>query len=280
MANFLHVFESQSTRNWSYQNGKTTATRTFNVWHETAGTLTTPSDVENFFGVASQETTALPEIGDTFPRDTSLYCQSASIEYVRDSQELWTVKYTYGSGDGKGKQPEEAGYVEMTLDFQVSFKNVYRTGVAYPANGTPSSESADIGGTPWDIKGVPISVPYSQTVVTLNETREGDLNMVANQNQKIRDARGLRNNTPFYGSPTGKLLLTGCRVSRIAVSKWSFAYNFTEAQDYHLIQTPLINPQGDVDWAVDSSSIPRARLVFWRQPFPANANFNLLSEYF
>lgn len=279
MASGTHtVIEKQETRGWTLDEGKTQGTRTFLVWDETTP-FTSTYQIRQKFGIAGVNGTALPDLGDEMVDDPDLFVSNVQIDRI-DATDIWQVKYTYKPGGGAGtKAPNDTGYVQMTLNFQVSFKNVYRRGMAYPTNGNPTSETTNIGGVPIDVNGVPMSVPYYQTSVTISETRHGDINMVSAQNTKIRDARGKRNSAIFYGSDIGRLLFQGARVSRTGTNIWQFDYEFIDAADYHLIQVPQINQLGNVQTA-PVNGIERAINVYWHQPFPDGFDFNTMSEYF
>jgi hypothetical protein len=279
MAAFHNVIEQSQTRNQSYNNGKSTASRTFVIWHDTPATLSTPFDVREFFGIVDGSGNALPMIGDLMEGERDLFAISFDIERIENSQYVWQVKYQYGTGGGSRTQPEDEGYVQMTLDFQSSFKSNFRRGALIPTNGNPTNEFTDIGGTSIDVAGNPMSAPYYQTVVSISETRHGSISMVSNQNTKIRSQRATRNSALFYGSPVGSLLFQGARVSRIGVDTWTFNYEFTEAADFHLIQVPKINLLGNVATTL-VSGVERATSVFWHQPFPTFSDHNLLSTNF
>lgn len=279
MASGSHtVIEKQETRSWTTSDGKQQATRTYVVWDETSP-FTTTFQIRERFGLTPASGSPLPSLGDEMIDDPDLFATDVSIDRI-EGTDIWQVKYTYKQGGGGGvKAPSENGYVQMTLNFQVSFKNVFRRGMAYPTNGNPTSETSNIGGTPVDVNGVPMSVPYYQTNVTISETRHGGIDMVAAQNSRIRDGRGKRNSAAFYGSAIGRLLFQGARVSRTGTNIWQFDYEFVEAQDFHLIQVPQINQLGNVQ-TTPVNGIERATNVFWHQPFPDGFDFNTLSENF
>lgn len=285
------IQEQTGSRTYSYDTGKVTASRTFFVW-DTANTtfgssgLQSPYDIKLLFGTSStgvpfvtgQEEWVLPDMGDLFPDETGIYAQSYNITREAGADH-WTVVWTYKNTEvTTGPQPNEPGYVEWTLDISASFVDTWVLEPRYPTNGTVSTtEGANIiaGGTQIDIEGVPVSAMRLTTDILISETVEstgGPPAIYAN----ARVARGRRNNAAWYGIEIGKAVYIGCNVRRVGVNLYTVQHRIQEASDFHLIQYPDRDSTGKIPTEPKNGK-DRAKLVYWRQPFPTFANFDAIS---
>lgn len=292
MAN-VYVVELAESRNWSYQAGRVNATRTYKVWADdgalgVSSVLTSPKTVRDWFGISVAGTVGgntqggpdeLPERGDTFPDDASVYAQSYTIAREAGT-DVWIVVWTYANAavTSSGEQPGEPGFVEYTLDIGASFVETWIVDPAYPTNGTPGSTLAlqkITGGTQIDLEGVPLSRLKYTTEIQINETIQnvsGVPAIVAN----MRAARGRRNSASWEGIATGRALYTGGSIRRVNVSKYVVSHRIIEDSEFHLVQVPERDATGKIPTA-DINGAQRARNVYWRQPFPNLTNFASIS---
>jgi hypothetical protein len=92
-------------------------------------------------------------------------------------------------------------------------------------------------------------------------------------------ARGTRNSVVFRNGAVGSVLYKGAKASRIGIDKVQITHSFAQDNWYHLIQYASVGPDGRV---ILDGAIPfqKAASVFWKQPFPTQADFNQLSENF
>lgn len=265
----LEFFELQETRGFSDNGGKKTATRTFRCFDD-AAPLTTPADVRANFGGS------LPDIGDLFPGEKVVYAVSYSIKHVVEARGTWEVTFNYENSEPAERLPQEEGYTEISIDYAVEFRDVYRIGMNIPTGGTPTVN--DIGGTKIDKAGEPLSVMVRMSDVTIKETVSAA--SFPERSTRIRSARGRRNSAIFQGAPIGQVLYTGASASRIGLEKFSVTHKFRVDEFSHLLQSANRNQLKEVECTPDGTSIWRATTVQFVQPFPGLADFNLLSENF
>lgn len=274
------IREHIDSREYSYNAGKVTATRTFKVYSSLGG-ITTPATIRSLFGTATLPD-AMPDIGELFPSETDIKATSYSIKKDAESS-VWTVVWNYSNSeiDPGDKQPSEPGYVEWTLDVNASFADTYVDKPVYPRYGTISAieDANEIGlaegGKQVDLEGVPVSALRLTTDISISETVEsygGPPAVYA----ASRVARGSRNGTLWYGIAIGKALYMGCNCKRIGINLYSVTHRIQEATDFHLIQYPERDSVGRVPTALKNGK-KRARRVFWKQPFPTFADFDAIS---
>lgn len=263
------IVEQSDTRSFSAQTGKITASRTFVIFDD-AAPLTTPAAVRAFFN-----STDLPQIGDAFPGESDIFATNYEIALIPDSSNAWNVKFSYENTEPGDLQPIEEGYTEISIDYRAEFRDIYRTGPNVPANGNPNDQ--DIGGTPIDAGGSPISKIQRQSELMITEVVS--FSSFPARSLLIRAARGCRNSTVFQGAPLGQVLYQGASASRIAINKMQIVHRFAQDEFFHLIQSPEKNQEGEPK-KVLINSVWRAEKVRFVQPFPNGYDFNTLSENF
>jgi len=293
MPDEIYAIELAESRGWQYDGGRVSATRTFKVWENTAtlgnpSELTSPAKVRAYFNVSTgtsvgaytfQGPDKIPERGQAFPDDSSVYAQSYTITRETNT-DIWVVVWTYRNAQvtSAGAQPGEPGFVEYTLDIGASFAETWIVSPTYPTNGqigTTLSAQKITGGTQIDLEGVPLSRLKYTTEIQINETIQnvsGVPSIVAN----MRAARGTRNNASWEGIATGKALYTGGQIRRVGVSKYQVSHRIIEDSEFHLVQVPERDATGKVPTA-EINGANRARNVYWRQPFPTLSSFASIS---
>lgn len=283
----LYIMEQLGSRVYSYEGGKVKATRVFRVWDSANSEqgLLTPSDVRALFGSSHYgpvgvptDYNTLPALGDLFPDETAIYAHSYSMQ--RDAgTDQWLVTFNYQNAEvTTGSQPNEAGYVEWSLDVQAAFVDQFVQNPRYPNDGTISTNEANNvinGGTQIDVEGVPLSLLRLTTEISISETVEstgGPPAVYLNS----RSARGKRNSASWYGLDKGRVVYMGCNTRRIGVNLYSVQHRLQEATDYHLIQYADRDSTGKIMTALKNGR-DRAKTVLWRQPFPSFYDFDSIS---
>lgn len=266
----ITVIEQRDTRNFSQSTGRISASRTFVVYDD-AAPLTTPAAVRAYFN-----STDLPQIGDVFPGETDVYAVNFDISLIEDSDKAWRVQFSYENVEPGESQPNEEGYTEITIDYKAEFRDIYRLSPNVPTNGNPGVNQ-EIGGTPVDAAGAPISKLHRLSELVITEVVAGST--FPERSLRIRDARGKRNSAVFQGAPIGQVLYQGATATRIAVNKFQIQHRFAQDEKYHLLQMPEKNQDGEVNRTL-VNGVWRAKTVVYVQPFPDGYDFNTLSENF
>lgn len=270
------AIELHESRGASDSAGKVTASRRFAIWDD-AAELTTPAQVRGTFGTTAGST-VIPQVGDLFPDETDIYCISYSIKRQPQSRGVWEVDFSYENTEVGSLQPAQSGYVQFSFDWAAEFRDVWRTspGLVFPEEGDATDASFCFG-TPIDVAGEPMSVLRYFTTLELTETVL--MNTLDARINLIMLARGTRNSVVFRNGAVGSVLYKGAKASRIGIDKVQITHSFAQDNWYHLIQYPAVGSDGRVflDGAVPTQ---RAANVFWKQPFPTQADFNQLSENF
>lgn len=262
------VHEQLDSRSLATNGGRLTGTRVFVVWDD-ASAITEPIQIE--LGA-----NGMPQAGDAFPGENNVFAQTLSYEPIPASNNAWRVTWGYQSGEFVGLLPSEEGYLGVHVDWIAEFALFYRVPPGLLLfDGAPTD--ADIGGKSIDAGGNPLSVAVKRAKLVLEETVSAS--SMETRAERFFDAVGARNDRPFYGSATGKLLYIGAQSSRTSVSLYSIRHEFLYDRYYHMQQVPRMNPQGRVELEVTANG-SYAGWVRWIQPFEALANFNNLSENF
>ena len=260
------ILESRST---STNAGKATGSRTFVVWDDVSP-IQKPSEIILGSG-------GLPGYGDLFPGSTSLYLNSYTIEHLPDSSKTWKIVFQYETGDPKGvSAPSEPGYIQMSMEYQVVPKELYRTGSTNLQSGSPAD--IDIGGTPCDSGGTPLTIFKPLHLLMFEETVESI--SIPDRTAVIRASVGTRNSSVFYGAAIGTTLYEGCSARRSGLATYSLTHRFSYDADFHMIQQAKSNASGKKDLEVTATKGSYAGWVRYIQPFPILTNFDLLSENF
>lgn len=260
------VHEQLQSRSLSVSGGKISGSRTFHVWDD-GSPITQPVAI-------ALGANGMPAKGDLFPGETGVYAISYTADPLGDGANTWRVTWNYGPNT---ISPTELGYVERTVTTQSMFRDVYRVNVPgnYGGNGSNGSDiggiSIDSGGNPTSHISLSISVALVETVL---ETT------VSSRLQTLSSMVGKRNSSQFEGFAAGTLLYKGANSSRIGTGLFSISHEFEFRNDYHMMQQPKKTSQGDVILSFSNTFGYVAAHVYFVQPFPSTANFNLLSENF
>jgi hypothetical protein len=152
----------------------------------------------------------------------------------------------------------------------INFVDVWRIGANWPNLNNPGN--GDIGGTPVDACGEPVSATVFNQEISL-------VNIKPNaQTGAILNALGKRNTETLFGIAAGYVLFVGASARRTASNSYEVTYRFIYDGAAHLRQIcardvdgqPLLN-------APDANGNATARHVMARQPFPNTGNLtNLL----
>lgn len=265
------VYEAMESRSLSLDGGSKTGSRTFHVFDD-AAEIQYPAQID--FG-----SNGLPELGDEFPGEPDLFASSFKVGHVADSGKTWKVEFSYSTaplgGIGGPQIPTEIGYLQISVDYGAAFRDFYRAD-ANLQGGTPTGQ--DIGGSPIDSAGEPVSVLIPQQRIIIDETVSGT--ELLTQSGYIRAYVGSRNELTFYGSAPGKLLYEGCSAKRIGVNLWSLSHRFQYDYAYHMVQQPRKNGNREVELENYGNGFLSAGFVRWVQPYPDLGNFRNISRNF
>tara|TARA_R110000824_G_scaffold317220_1_gene504435 strand:+ start:966 stop:1814 length:849 start_codon:yes stop_codon:yes gene_type:complete len=247
-------------------------------------------DVFELLGTATAEGLLIPNIGFQHPTLPGLMAVDFSIEPVGGSYSnqtgqvgyIWKMTWMYevvtagagSSGGQSGLQPNQLGYVEITSRIRAEFVPAWRKGIpesSFPGNGQPNTDTDEVGGTPIDRAGTPISVQRNIQDLTITET------VNTAEWRVYRKYRFTRNSSSFLGAPAGKVLYKGASVNRTGIDIYQVSHNFVEDEDFHLQQTPYVDQEGQ---PIDKDNDEHADFVYWIQPFGTLRDFNAISPNF
>lgn len=260
------VTEQLQSRSLSVSGGRVTGTRVFVVYDD-ASAITQPATI-------TLGANGMPQQGDLFPGETSVYAISHTIDPLGDGAYTWRVTWQYGPNT---VSPNELGYVERSISQEAVFYELFRINVpsSYSGNG---SNGADIGGTPIDSGGYPVSRPA--LVINLDLVENVAEITIPARLVTIAGMVGKRNSVIFEGFAAGTLVYTGATSSRIGTGLFGLAHRFQYRVDGHMIQQPKRTSQGDVGLQFYPQYGFVAKDVYFVQPFPQLADFDTLSENF
>jgi hypothetical protein len=285
-------------RAFSDEQGVLTYQRYFHVWSD-------DEDLDDALlvwdrlgqpGTDPNNADVLPTYGDRSPYDNGLAAASPRITLVDSAVQLWLVRWSYLPTSlvaGQG-QPNDVGFVQVTIQSSGSFKDAWRSGYSVPTQSiggtlvygqlSGTGELNEVGGVPADISGEPMSIP--------TQTREISVSVTVDQLPILGPldlALGTRNSIPILGVSAGRLVFVSYSMTPMAQSgRFRFTYQFRSDKDAHLLQYPSRDNLGEVIRSSSGQSFPAtggtlynfASSVLWRQPFPSLTNFYTLSPYF
>ena len=190
-------------------------------------------------------------------------CSSKSISLVADSAgKVHEVSVSYSSSE---QASDDEDFLAYSATIGGQFVDVWRDGVA-PNGGTPSDN--DIGGTPIDNKGEPVSVMVLQS--TIGKTRRyGTVPWDA-----IWAAIGKRNSATYEGAVAGRLLFKGVSITTVALGVYEVVYELVSDSHFHLRQVAERESDLKVKLNVDGY----ADVVTTIQPFPDQTAFSALID--
>ena len=260
--------EQLQTRSYAFSGGSTTGSRLFTIYDD-ATTIDNPQTIVDLFG-----SNGIPYRGEPFPSISNLFAKAYRIE-KRAGTDMWDVTWEYASGAPLEKDPAEEGYVEVSLDFQSAFEDFYRSNAAIPTDGTVTA-TTDIGGGRMDIVGSPLSMLRFKVDWSVTETVDY-ATFVDLLYPAIVNAQGTRNDKAFQGTFKGLMVYRGASARRIGLGLWSITHSMQQDGEYHLIQTPRRNANGDIDTKLYTEPYAQAVDVYYKQPFPIFSDFSSIS---
>jgi hypothetical protein len=132
-----------------------------------------------------------------------------------------------------------------------------------------SGISGDIGGTPIDIAGKPVSLSIFQQTVDVRSP-------FANQPDfdRIRTLTNQRNDSVWMGFPRGVLLYLGAQATASSGNIWTTTHKFAADPIYHARQIARRDSDGKVlQKKFEGVEYTQAKEVYWVQKFPKLGNF-------
>jgi hypothetical protein len=191
------------------------------------------------------------------------YLQSITADSVADGPGIYDVRADYSTESWT----VTSNYVAMDMESTAQIVDVWRAGPSFPGSvDTPGND--DIGGTPIDQNGYPISAVYPQQTLNITNIRSN------NNSAAIIAALGTRNSLQYLGAAAGTLLFAGASAKRIGDDKYEVTYKIVYDAAYHMRQQPVRDGDGKPRTTTpDANGICNALRVMWRQPFRATSNF-------
>lgn len=195
------------------------------------------------------------------------YLKSRTVTVVEGSlAKVWEGSATWSDESSNNTQ---ASFIAKDMSTNAVATDFWRA-VDTVAN-VDNPSSADIGGTPIDSFGDPVTVFVPQQEMTITNFR-------ANNNATvIMSAVGRRNNGAYNGAPAGHLVFSGATARRVSSSQYEVTYKMTFDPLGHCRQVALGDSAG-IKMGAESGNPPtcNASFVVWRQPFPTTVNFGAL----
>jgi len=196
----------------------------------------------------------------------TLYCQSREVDADPEGiKRKWTGRVQWSTNT-----TSDATFVALDMSTSALTVDIYRANPAAPGS-LDAPGNTDIGGTPVDQNGQPISTIIPQQELSITNYRT-DNNAAA-----CRAAIGKRNSAAFLGAAAGYVLFTGATARRVGVNRYEVVYKMVFDNWAHCRQVAVRDADGRVKTgAPDGAGLCNASTVVWRQPFPATYNFGSL----
>jgi len=189
---------------------------------------------------------------------------------------------------GNPKLPTGTGSTTEFTDAEwVSNANLEAVAGTAPSASSPDDgtyrPAGDIGGTPLDWNGNPISIILPSVDVTIEVLRRGayfsTLGTVVADTFKPESAVGFvgkRNNAAFAGFGIGELLCTGIE-RKVLDGEWTSVMFKCSSHPYrHAYQVPrptFMTTMGTMTYNGDPRSVGHVRGVYWKQPYLSGVDF-------
>jgi hypothetical protein len=267
----LTAKEYHVSRGVTKETGRETGTRVFNVYEAIS-----PFEALSATGVSDN---------DLFPGSAVLFQNGYNIEKVEGHSDFYRVTHHYESAG------EPTGFSSSEPQFEMSYETTFieawrvpRPGLplVFPANGQPSSNHDDIGGSPEDSAGEPVSAKITSVIFDSLQVINGTPNW-----SLIETMAATRNSAPFLGIGTGKVLYVPNRSYPQSGNKYFVQHRFIAHPWFHMIQKPIMDIDRKVALGVGSFTLPsgedvlvgHADAVYWVQPFPDLSDFNALGAF-
>ena len=278
---------SQVTRTATFDKGRWVGSHQYIVYDSTGQSITI-TDIAN--GASAYQTFG-GGAETTFAAYLTFTSQTLTpIPDAADKQ--WSVSMVFESlmGDGSAptvvdvKSENRVGFTAIECNIQESAVDIWRTGATVPTNG--AQDDVNIGGTPVDSAGEPISLLLPITTISIRNVIDG-----RPQYATILAIAGKRNSASFtfgasgntFTCALGTLVFTGAHTSRIGPNTYEINYQFSyDPTLYHMRQSPM----RDLNGVMTSRTTPTspvsvtnketATTVWFRQPFPSLTAFSAL----
>lgn len=195
----------------------------------------------------------------------SCFLKSRSVTVVDGSNaKVWEGEANYSDESPASSSPSFIAKDLSTVAVGTDFWRCVDT-----VSNINSPPITDIGGTPCDSNGDPITIFIPQQEMTITNIRS-DNNATA-----ILNATGRRNSFSFNGAGAGYLVFSGATARRISTSKYEVTYKMTFDPLGHCRQVALADSAG-IKMGAETGTPPtsNASFVVWRQPIPSTYNFS------
>ena len=212
-----------------------------------------------------------PVLGNLIPLSVSVRTQG-------DKQIQYLVSFKYGletvGSDDTTDDPSAPSFVAFNISQKPIAFDLWRA-----SDFTfPPDEFTDIGGTPMDNAGEPVTAFITQQELELQVRYE---NFADVPNLDSLSSVGKRNFTNYLGAEPGRLLFTGMSLSRDGINSYNASFTFVWDQFFHQRQVPKRDQNGDPILKEDPNSPSGethyvAETVMFKDPFPDVIDFHLL----
>lgn len=274
------VVELQSSRQYSHNRGKPSATRDFLVLD-----AANESDVLSLFG------STLPQQYDDYPNTGAfvyrLVARDYSITKVDEHPQAFRISYIYEPVGNVvpdtenpftiDKDPGEVGYRTAQFGTKVRTELRWRQmgwvdGLAYANSGT-----ANLLNSPIDEHGTPMELDVYMQELTITI-----VDQALPSSSNIGRQLNTRNASPFLGYEQGIVLFTGFDGSiQPETGNTQCSFKFLASQTAHLIQSPKRTSLGTVVTSITAGIwYGKADPVALVQPYPVTTDFSTLSPHF
>lgn len=203
---------------------------------------------------------------------------SVSVRTQGDKQIQYLVSFKYGletvGSDDTTDDPSAPSFVAFNISQRpIAFDLFRASDFTFPPD-----QFTDIGGTPTDNAGEPVTAFIVQQDLEI-QVRYESFKDVPNLNSL--SAVGKRNLTSYLGAEPGRLLYTGMSLSRDGINSYNASFTFVWDQFFHQRQAPQRDQNGDVILKEDPDSPAGekhfvADTVMMKDPFPDAIEFRLL----
>ncbi len=266
----IEVKELLEGRSVSFANGAyRSAVREFLVYETTTANI----DVQEILPLAG-----IPNVGymlvqgEAHPTLPDLSAQEAAIAPITDRKNAFRVSITYKRIVTYGPDADRPGYMEFSSSITAEFREVWRTDPEdLPMTSMPGNN--DIGGTAVDVKGEPVSVPFTTASIQIQHVIEGNFPF-----SFIQSLAGRRNESAWGIYPAGTILFEGADCSSIGVGRRRLTYTFHHDPNGHLrqVSVPDFASGAAINTGTAAEYALNAYPVIHRQPFPGLADFSEL----
>ena len=261
------VTETLNNRNVTFSRGSyKSATREFLVYDDAGASIDVSevlaqADIPSVSGWAAQ--------GEFHPTLPLLTAQDATIEAHDEHKNVFVVKITYKQLLVWGPDSNFPGYMEFSGGVAADFRDTWRRLPIRPDD-IDNPDDEDIEGTAIDVKGEPISVPFTTSTFEIQHVIEGDAPFT-----HIHSLAGKRNESHWGAFEAGTVLYEGARATTVGIGRRRLTHTFHHDPMYHLRQVSVPHMAGGTaigDGTVSGYEL-KAYPVIWRQPFPDVVDF-------